>query len=83
MIALVGGSFLNADGGDFGEGIGEDRVEVDRLEADVDAVFLRIGGGERGCMWLTPSRNPRVFVFCGLVMTLGRDRGGGVSPPGG
>ena len=48
MIALVGGSFLNADGGDFGEETGEDRVDVDRLEADVDVVFLRRGGGERG-----------------------------------
>lgn len=50
MIPLVGGSFLNAEGGNFGEDIGEDRVDVDRLEADVDVVFLRRGGGERGWM---------------------------------
>jgi hypothetical protein len=83
MIALMGGSFLNADGGDFGEGIGEDRVDVDRLEAEVDAVFLRTGGGERGCMWVMFSLNPRVFVLCGPVVTLWRGRGGGVSPPRG
>lgn len=50
MIPLVGGSFLNAEGGNFGEDIGEDRVDVDRLEADVDVVFLRRGGGESGWM---------------------------------
>jgi hypothetical protein len=50
MIDLVGGSFLNEEGGDFGEGVGEERVDVDRLDVNVDVVFLRGGGGESGCM---------------------------------
>jgi len=83
MIPLVGGSFLNAEGGDIGEDIGEDRVDVDRLEADVDMVFLRRGGGERGWMWAVLSRQPAPFKLFELVDILGRGRGGGVSPPRG
>jgi hypothetical protein len=34
MIPFIGGSFLNAGGGDFGEDIRDDRDDVDRLEAE-------------------------------------------------
>ena len=80
MIPLIGGSFLNAGGGDFGEGIGDDRDEVDRLEVETDVGFRRRGGGESGCIWTTLPRSPGPIV---LVASLCRGRGGGVSPPNG
>ena len=36
MIPLIGGSFLNTGGGDFGDERGDDRDDVDRLEAETD-----------------------------------------------
>ena len=79
-MPLMGGSFLNAGGGDFGEDIGDDLDDVDRLDPEVDVGFRRRGGGESGCMWVAFSRSPRPSIF---LLTLDRDRGGGVSPPSG
>lgn len=80
MIPFIGGSFLNVGGGDFGVDRGDDRDDVDRLEVDLDVRFRRRGGGESGCMWATLPRSPEPVSYFGLVLTLGRGRGGGVSP---
>lgn len=83
MIPLIGGSFLDAEGRGFGEERGEDRDDVDRLEVEIDVGFRRRGGGESGCMWATLPRLPEPSTFFILVASLGRSRGGGVSPPSG
>ena len=71
---------MNADGGDLDEDIGEDCVDVDQLEDDIDVVFLRKGGGERGWMWTMLSRLPALFELFEPVDTLGRRQGGGEGP---
>jgi len=83
MIPFVGGSFLNAGGGDLGVDNGDDREDVDRLDPDADVGFRRRGGGESGCMGTALSRLLEPFVFLRFVKSLGRGRGGGVSPPSG
>lgn len=83
MIPLTGGSFLNAEGGDLGKDTVDERDDVERLEVEIDVAFRRRGGGESGCIWATFPRSPEHLTFFAPAATLGRGRGGGVSPPSG